>query len=150
MTTATVSAAGETLAPEPITFVAISDQHTSIQGALDRYAEHDLSLEQTLEIIAAELAQVEQQLAPIATLREQARTVLAQLMHAAGVVKAATTYAQLTLVPDTATESFDAARLNSLIGDLVGRGEVAVAAEIVATKKKGTRTGYLLVKPNRA
>ncbi len=156
MTTAPIPAAGEAIvtAPaSPITFIAISEQHTSIQvliqGALDRYAAGELALEQALEIIAAELALLEQQLSPIATLREQARTVLAQLMHSAGVVKAATSHAMLTLVPDTTTESFDAAKLNSLIADLVGRGLADVAAQIVATKKKGTRKGYLLVKPNR-
>jgi len=120
-----------------------------IAGALDRYAEHELSLDHTLEAIAEQLALVEQQLAPIAALRDQARIVLAQLMESGGITRAATTHAHFFLVPDTPTESYDAARLNSLIADLVGRGLADIAAEIVTTKKKGTRKGYLMVKPHK-
>jgi hypothetical protein len=137
--------------PAPSQFLTVNDptQIPILQLALDQYAAKQLTAEQALELMAQQLASIEEQLAPIAALRDQARASMADLMVDAGLTKAATAHALLTLIPDTTTESFDAARLNSLIGDLVGRGHAAIAAEIVATKKKGARKGYLMVKPNR-
>jgi hypothetical protein len=135
--------------PAQIAILGASSAEYLLQLALDQYAAKEFDAEQALELMAQQLATIEQQLAPIAALREQVRASMAGLMVDAGLTKAATAQAQLTLVLDTTTESFDAARLNSLIGDLLGRGHAGIATEIVATKKKNTRKGYLMIKPNK-
>lgn len=110
------------------------------------YDDHTLTAQQALELMAEQLALLEDLLSQRLALRDQARAIMTALMRDASLSKAETTHALLTLVPDTATESYDAAKLNRLVSDLVGRGLAAVAAEIVATKRKGTRKGYLMVK----
>ncbi len=117
------------------------------------------AFEAALEAVKAKQPSFSQQLA------ELVRLIAERLFQENGTWTAREAYETATTVARTQAalgpQAFRAAldverseknqreRLNSLIADLLGRGHAAIAAEIVATKKKGARKGYLMVKPNR-
>jgi len=91
--TATIPAVND---PAQIAILGASSAEYLLQLALDQYAAKEFDAEQALELMAQQLATIEQQLAPIAALREQVRASTAGLMVDAGLTKAVTAQAQLT------------------------------------------------------
>ena len=108
-------------------------------------------IQTALEVGLTELDTVERMLIPIEAVKAAARAFIERVMTFGALTSTMTTDRVLTRIDATTTESFDSAKLKGLIADLVMNGgrDAEIAGLIAQTRKKGTRSGYLMIKARK-
>jgi hypothetical protein len=108
-------------------------------------------IQTALEVGLTELDTVERMLIPIEAVKAAARAFIDRVMTFGALTSTQTADRVLTRIAATDTESFDSAKLKGLIADLVMNGgrDAEIAGLIAKTRKKGTRSGYLMIKARK-
>lgn len=102
--------------------------------------------QEAANVLARDLAEVEDQLKPLDEQRKALRLRLERIVRHAGTPLKVMGIGELVAVDASRGSAYDAKLLDSLIAELVGEGQIEIAQRIASSRKETTRAGYLLLK----
>jgi hypothetical protein len=102
--------------------------------------------QEAANVLARDLAEVEDQIAPLDRERKALRLQLERIVRRAGAPIKVQGIGELVTVDATHGTTYDPACLDSLIAALVGEGQLELAQRISLCRKEASRAGYLLVR----
>ena len=108
-------------------------------------------IQTALEVALVEIDTAEQLMGPLEAIKTAGRAFIERVMTFGNLTSTMTTDRTLTRIDVIETESFDSAKLKGLIADLVMNGgrDAEIAGLIAKARKKGTRSGYLMIKARK-
>lgn len=118
----------------------------------EAYADGELGPVEALRHLNTLLRSVDAVLRPLQEARDAIREAMAKPLLASGKLVELANEAVITWVEPTISESYERAKVDQLVADLVTQGGpmTAVAAQIAALKKQSTRAGFVKVERPRA
>ena len=102
--------------------------------------------QEAANVLARDLAEVEDQVKPLDEQRKTLRLKLERIVRHAGTPLKVQGVGELVAVDATHGTAYDPACLDSLIAELVSAGQLEVATAISKCRKETSRAGYLLVR----
>ena len=118
----------------------------------EAYAEGALGPVEALRHLNTLLRSVDAVLRPLQEARDTIREAMAKPLLASGRLVELANEAVITWVEPTISESYERAKVDQLVAELVAQGGpmMAVASQLAALKKQSTRAGFVKVERPRA